>query len=97
MIRLSLAKRKDSPPYKKGCPEYDTKLHLMVRLQFWSWSTPSLPLLLVLLSPEVVVPVRIPCISQIDLFNKYLYLIGMCAKKTLKETNMQRKCKYVNT
>ena len=29
-----LAERQDSP--QKGCPEYDTKLHLMVKLYFWS-------------------------------------------------------------
>ena len=37
------------PLQKKGILGYDTKLYLVVRLQFWSfggvWNTPSLPLL----------------------------------------------------
>ena len=37
-----------SPP-KKGCPWYEAKLHLMIKIQFWRswgvWSAPSLPLL----------------------------------------------------
>ena len=45
-----LQRSNNLPPPRKGCPEYDMKLHLVMRLQFWSsceWSIPSLLLLLV--------------------------------------------------
>ena len=32
------------PPFSKGCPGYDTKLHLMVRLQFWRFGECGVPL-----------------------------------------------------
>ena len=59
---------------KRGCPGYDTKLHLMVRFQFWSSRVCG-----VLLQcpyshvhwPEEVVPVRVPSIGQINLFKNY--------------------------
>ena len=63
----------------KVCPEYDTKLHLMMRLQLLK--NPSLPWLPVLLSPRVEVIVRVLSISQIDLFRNYSYLIGPYAKR----------------
>ena len=54
------------PSKKERCLWYDTKLHLMVRLQFWSM--PSLPLFPVILSVGVVVTVRILSMAPIDLF-----------------------------
>ena len=38
------------------------------------WSIPSLPLHLALLCPRVVVPVKMPSIGQIKLFNHLLFL-----------------------
>ena len=59
-------------PAEKGCPGYDTKLNLIVRL--WEvWNIPSLALLPGPHWPEVVVPVWIPSIGQLDLFSNYLY------------------------
>ena len=52
-------------PLTTDSPEYDTKLHLIVRLQFWS--TSSLPLL-----PDplwVVVPVVVTSMCQTEPFN----------------------------
>ena len=64
--------RQVRPPLTKSCPEYYSKWHLMVRLQFWSYEeygvTSSLPLLL---DSGVIVPVRVPFIGQIDLFENY--------------------------
>ena len=58
--------------FKIYCSEYDTNLHLMVRLQFrGSWgvlSTPQLPLIPGLLTPEVVVDIRVQSMGQIALF-----------------------------
>ena len=46
-----------------GVSGYDTKLHWIVRIQFWRvWSTLPLPLLSGLLCPRVVIPVM----GQID-------------------------------
>ena len=85
MQAVSLEKGKSPRATKKQCPEYDTKLHLITRLQFWSsgrvWSTSLLPLTPGLLGPGVVVLVRVSSIGQIDLFKNS---IGPCAKKSLK-------------
>ena len=47
--RLYLLQKSKIPSTKKGCPEYDSKLHLIARLQLWGpgflGSTSSLPLL----------------------------------------------------
>ena len=55
---------------KNRCPGYDTKLHLIVRFQFWSIRkygvTYSLPLLPGPLWPGVLVYVRVPSIGQIE-------------------------------
>ena len=55
-----------------GCPCYDTKLHLMVRLKFWRYGDYKIPLhyhyFQVHSEPWVVVPVRIPSMCQIDMF-----------------------------
>ena len=61
-------------PKKRKCLRYDTKLHLVVRLQFWrsrEGSTPSLPLFQGPFWPRVVVPIRVPSMSEIDLFENY--------------------------
>ena len=57
---------------KKGCSRYNTKLYLQWGSisGFWGMQcTPSLPLFSGLLWLRVVVPVRVPPISQIELFN----------------------------
>ena len=55
---------------------YNTKLHLVVRLQLWRMqSTLSLPLLLGPIWPRVVILVKVPSTGQIDLFENYSYLI----------------------
>ena len=57
---------------QKDNPEYNIKIHLMVRLQFWRSegvrSTPSLPLFPDPLWPKGVVSVRVSSVGQIDLF-----------------------------
>ena len=73
------------------------QLHLMVMLHFWRSEglcrILSLPLLPGWLWLGLVVPVKIPCMDQIDLFKKYLYLIGLYAKKPCKK-QLHKKCKY---
>ena len=57
-------------------PGYDIKLHLMVRLQSWSLRhTHLLPLLSGLCRPSIVVPVRVPSMGQIEVFNLFLGII----------------------
>ena len=55
-----------------GFLEYDIKLHIVMKLLFWSsrksGCTSSLPLLLDPPSFRMVAPVRVPSMSQIDLF-----------------------------
>ena len=64
------------PSSKTGCSGYNSKLHMMMRLKFWRvWSTPSLPLLPGLLSSIVIVLIRVPAMSRIDLFENYSYSI----------------------
>ena len=57
----------------------DIKWHLIVMLQswnFWECGVPlRLPLLSGSLSPGVVIPVRVPFMSQIELFNHLLKII----------------------
>ena len=61
---------------KTLCPGYNTKLHLIVRLQLWGmWSTPSLPLLPGSLWPRLVVPFWVPSIGQIEQLNHLLTII----------------------
>ena len=75
---LSLKQKSMTSSSKKWYPVYDTKLHLMVRLQFRR-------------SGECEVPVRVPSICQIELFKNHLYSIGLCAtqKKTSQETTQK--------
>ena len=50
----------------------------MVRLHFWKeGSNSSLTLLPDSLLPGVVVPVKVPYVGQIDMFENYMYLIGI--------------------
>ena len=56
-------------------PVYDTKLH-MVKFR-GVWSTILLPLLSDPLWPRVIVPVKVLSVAQINLFENYLYLIGI--------------------
>ena len=79
---------------QKEVSGYNTKLHLIVWLLFWTSEesrvpliafTPSLTLLPVLLWPGVVTPVSVPPMSQVDLFKNYEYLIWLCRKKSLKK------------
>ena len=76
------------PPLKKYSLEYDTKLHLIVRLQFWRYMMYLLlPLLSGLLWPGAVLPAIVPSIGLIDLFiKKYLLSLGLC-EKNLKKLN----------
>ena len=60
------------------------------------WSNSSLASLSGPLRPGVVVPVRVPSIDNLDLFQNYLYLLGVRAKKTLKKKT-QKKCNYEST
>ena len=66
-----------SLPTSNECPEYHTKLHLMVTLVLELWamrSTSSLPLLPGPFWPRVVVLVRVSSMGQIEQFNHLLYL-----------------------
>ena len=86
---------------QKGCPGYDTKLYLMVRLLFWRFSeilnTPSLSLLPGPLWPGIVVPVWISSMGQIALFQNYWYLIRLCAKNNKKEVLRNNYSKNIYT
>ena len=54
-------------PSHQGYPGYNTKLHVIGRLQFWECGvTPSLLLHSGPLWPVVVVPIRVPSMGQID-------------------------------
>ena len=67
-----------------GCPTYDTKLHLIVRLYSLIFGMGNIPSLLLLLSSlwlGVVVPVRVPSIGQIEPFNHLLRIITICPLK----------------
>ena len=82
--------RNQSPvraPESKANPSYgssyDTKLHLRVKLQFWS--SPSLSLLPGSLCPVVIVLARAPSIGQADPFKNYSYSIGPCEKGNLQK------------
>ena len=73
------------------CPGYDTKLHLMMRLQILELCRiPSLPLLPGQLWPEIVVLVWAPSMCQTDLFKNYSNSTGLCAKG-ISETTQKSK------
>ena len=77
-------------PLPKGCPKYDTKLHLVVSFRGVK-NTPFLPLLPGPLWLGVVPPVRVPFIVQIVLFKDYSYSIKPWGKK-----EFLKKHKYKN-
>ena len=65
--------QRDKTPTNE-CPEYDTKTSdgEAPVIKLWGrWSTPLLSLFPGLVRPGVVVPVRIPSIGQIELFNYF--------------------------
>ena len=69
ILKLRLRNLNNSP---KECPRYDSKLSdsLAPVLELWGmWRTRLLPLLPGPLWPRVVVPQRVPCLGQIELFN----------------------------
>ena len=77
-------------------PDYDTKLHLVVKLIFWSSGECAIILLLSLrpgpLWPRVVVPVRVPSVSQINLYT-VIYKITLnyvCVKILILQLSMER-------
>ena len=62
-------------------------------LEIWrEWSTPSLSLLPGSLRSRVVLPVRVPSMSERDPFKNYSYLIGPSAKQkaTTQKTITQK-------
>ena len=82
-------------PSKGGGSGYDTKLHLIVRLQFWSTrdcgSSPSLPFLSVPLTWSRGTSYN--PIYESDLFKKlFPFDRTVCKKKLLK--NNYKNCKY---
>ena len=52
---------------------------------------PLLQLLPGPLRPGVVVPLKVPCVSQKDLFENYLYLMGRFENKNLLRNNWAKK------
>ena len=98
MIVLPVEGLKPSPT--SVCYRYDVKLHFVVKatvLDFWGvWSTPSLLLLSGSLCSAVVIPVRVPSRSQIDLFKNYSNSIGMCEKNKQKNLQLHKKCNINN-
>ena len=68
-----------TPHLQKGCPVYDTKLHLGVRLQFWRSEECCVPLYIhyshVHSGGGLVGPIRMQSMRQIELFASYLSLI----------------------
>ena len=71
--------------FKNGGPVFDTKLHLIVRFQFWK-SRKCEVLLILLLLPRPHRPFRIPSSGQI-----YWYSIEESKKKTFKNNNTKMK------
>ena len=72
----------------------DTKLQLVLRLQFLRSGECGLPHLLPLLPGSlrlrILISVRVPCIDQTELFKNYSYLIGPYApppQKNLLKSN----------
>ena len=74
-------------PPKKGYPDYDAKLHLIVKLQFWRSVEGGISLHYYYSqvdSDSEVVPVWVPFMSQIDMIKNYSHSI---AKKKLLKNN----------
>ena len=55
------------PSWNVGCPEYDTKYHVDLRSVWY----PKITLLSGPLWQEVVVPVTVPVMSEIEIFDNY--------------------------
>ena len=71
--------------HQRECPGYDTKLHLLVELQFRRFRVRGvLPLLSGPLWTNVVVSVKVPSTDQINLFKNYSYSTRPFAKKKKK-------------
>ena len=69
----------------------------MVRLLFWRvWSTTSLVSLPDALWLGLIVPIRAPSMSRIDLFKNYLNSKGPCAKDSLKTTAQKMQIRTYN-
>ena len=77
-LTVSPAEDKAVPPKKKECPGCGTKLYQAQVLEIWDeWSSPSMPLLPGQHWLGMVVPVRVQSRDKIELFENYLYLIGI--------------------
>ena len=77
MLFVSLQKGKTAPTRRNVCPKYNTKPSdgEAAVLELWEmWRTPSLALLPGPLWTWVLVPVTVPDMSQIELFNHQQYL-----------------------
>ena len=74
MLTVSFAEELD--PLKRGCPGYNIKLHLMIRLQFWYLGNVEYPFIGITSKFTLtwaVVSVRVPFIDQTDILANYLY------------------------
>ena len=81
---LTAPLQRGKTPTHKMCLGYDTKPSdgQDPILKLWGmWSTPSLLLLPGPLRFRVVVPVRVPSMDQIELFNHLLRIITICYLK----------------
>ena len=78
ICQLHSLQRSNTSPQKISYPKYNTKLHLIMKLQFLSYGecgvTTTLPLLPGSLWPRVVVPISIPSMGQIDVLENDLYI-----------------------
>ena len=86
------------------CLGYDSKVHLMVKLQYWRSGVCSVSLHCIPgpLWPKVTGLVRVPTMGQIELFKNYSYSIRLCKKKKNKKKKthkkqLHKKCKYAST
>ena len=88
-----------TPPQKKnqGCPELDTKRHLMVMVQFCRSGKCAVSLHChyskVHFWPEMVVSVKVPSMGQIDLSEKLFIFDRTMCKEPLKKP-LRKECKY---
>ena len=79
---------------QKGCPEYDTQQHLMVKRQLWRSGESGIPALLPLL-PLPLWPgsVRVPYMGQIDVFKNH----NRNQKEKNSSETTRQKVKYERT
>ena len=72
----------DSPNESRRCGSKPFDGEVLV-LELWGmWSTPSLPLLQVSLSPAEVAAVRVPSIGEMELFNQMINITN-CVKQMI--------------